>query len=470
METNINNKAVTMAQLIEGHQKSSKKIEAIAKKMETVAAGSASRVEDVMYQPATRTQYRPTASVTGSLAEATVGSLVDDDTLATLTPAGTDDAGSNQYDFLINGAKTGTYTKDSKLSAVLDGINGSEAAGVIASYDQETGGFTFTARKYGKDHGIEMGEGLADAMFGPPASSDRSGESLASVYGFSWLKEGDSEKITFGIDCGIENLNISVTKDSPTVGEVVDRLNNKGFGHGETFRYNKYTGRIEARDADGAIIYFSIRESRGYDMPDPKSSVDYTMGQDGVFTAIEVNGKEIPVSDKTVNISVPTRVSQLENDGKFQTEAQVAAAINAKVASTYKAGGSVAFAALPAPDEAHLGFVYNVTDKFTTTDAFVEGAGSKNAAGTNVAIVAVTDGETTSYKYDVLAGFVDLSGYDTAEQTDTKLTGKVDKEDGKGLSSNDFTDEARAKLDSITFATDAEVAAALAEIYGADEA
>lgn len=467
METNINNKAVTLAQLIEGHQKSSKKIEAIAKKMETVAAGSASRVEDVMYQPATRTQYRPTASVTGSLAEATVGSLVDDDTLATLTPTGTDDAGSNQYDFLINGAKTGTYTKDSKLSAVLDGINGSEAAGVIASYDQETGGFTFTARKYGKDHGIEMGEGLADAMFGPPASSDRSGESFASVYGFSWLEDGESEQI--GAKLPSSTIKFSITTET-TVQEVVTHFNNGSMGK-ETFYFNKYTGRIEARKTNtGAMVDCSIVESRGLEVSPQASSVDYTMGQDGVFTAIEVNGKELPVSGKTVNISVPTRVSQLENNSKFQTEAQVAAAINAKVASTYKAGGSVAFAALPAPDEAHLGFVYNVTDKFTTTDAFVEGAGSKNAAGTNVAIVAVTDGETTSYKYDVLAGFVDLSGYDTAEQTDTKLTGKVDKEDGKGLSSNDFTDEARAKLDSITFATDEEWAVALAEIYGTSEA
>ena len=52
---------------------------------------------------------------------------------------------------------------------------------------------------------------------------------------------------------------------------------------------------------------------------------------------------------------------------------------------------------------------------------------------------------------------VDLSGYQAAEE-------------GKGLSSNDFTDEAKAKLDGITFATDAEVAAALAEIYGPEEA
>ncbi len=108
---------------------------------------------------------------------------------------------------------------------------------------------------------------------------------------------------------------------------------------------------------------------------------------------------------------IPTAVSALTNDAKYQTEEQVAAAINAKVASAYKAGGSAAFAGLPAADEAHLGLVYNVTDKFITTDDFIEGAGKKHPAGTNVAVVAVADGESTGYKYDVLAGFVDLSGY-----------------------------------------------------------
>lgn len=49
----------------------------------------------------------------------------------------------------------------------------------------------------------------------------------------------------------------------------------------------------------------------------------------------------------------------------------------------------------------------NVTDEFTTTDDFLEGAGQKHPAGTNVAVVQ--SGE--EYKYDVLAGFMDLSGY-----------------------------------------------------------
>lgn len=102
--------------------------------------------------------------------------------------------------------------------------------------------------------------------------------------------------------------------------------------------------------------------------------------------------------------------------------------IDGKISSVYKPGGSVAFADLPAADEAHLGLVYNVTDKFTATDAFLEGAGGKHPAGTNVVIVK--SGE--DYKYDVLAGFVDLSGY-------------VEKKDGERL----MTDAEGVKLEGV---------------------
>jgi len=205
--------------------------------------------------------------------------------------------------------------------------------------------------------------------------------------------------------------------------------------------------------------------------------------QANVLEAVKVNGTAQAITDKAVDIAVPVKVSDLTNDSKFQTDAEVESAINAKVASTYKAGGSVAFAALPTPDEAHLGFVYNVTDKFTTTAGFIEGAGSKHPAGTNVAIVAVTDGEATGYKYDVMAGFVDLSGLQP-------------KEDGKGLSANDYTTEDKTKLGGIaegatkveasdtegaikvngtdlqvvTIATDAEVTEMLNEVFGTAEA
>lgn len=120
--------------------------------------------------------------------------------------------------------------------------------------------------------------------------------------------------------------------------------------------------------------------------------------------------------------------------------------LDSRISVVYKAGGSFAFAELPTADEAHLGMVYNVTDAFNTTDSFVEGAGNKHPAGTNVVVVAVTAGEgesvTASYKYDVLAGFVDLSEY-------AKTADVLVKEEGKGLSTNDFTNDAKTKLDGV---------------------
>ena len=118
---------------------------------------------------------------------------------------------------------------------------------------------------------------------------------------------------------------------------------------------------------------------------------------------------------------VPAKVSELTNDAGYQTAAQVESTVNARVSSTYRAGGSVAFAALPELSEANLGLVVNVTDTFTTTDSFLEGAGAKHPAGTNV--VVVKSGE--EFKYDVLAGFVDLSGCATNEAMAEGLAGCV---------------------------------------------
>lgn len=129
----------------------------------------------------------------------------------------------------------------------------------------------------------------------------------------------------------------------------------------------------------------------------------------GAIDTISVNGTAQTIDqNKNVDITVPTKVSDLTNDSGFQTSAQVDAAIDTKISSTYKAKGSVAFASLPAASSANEGFVYNVTDSFTTTADFVEGAGNTYPAGTNVVIVNTTG---STYKYDVLSGFVDLSDY-----------------------------------------------------------
>lgn len=93
-----------------------------------------------------------------------------------------------------------------------------------------------------------------------------------------------------------------------------------------------------------------------------------------------------------------------------KTEVYNKSEVDGKIASVYKAAGSIAFASLPEPSASNVGFVYNVTDAFTTNDKFVEGAGKQYPIGTNVGVVAV-EGDGTTYMFDTFAGFVDLSDY-----------------------------------------------------------
>lgn len=100
------------------------------------------------------------------------------------------------------------------------------------------------------------------------------------------------------------------------------------------------------------------------------------------------------------------------NTTQIATTAFVKTAIDNQLSTVYKAAGSVSsISALPAPSASYLGYVYDVESAFTTTADFVEGAGVSYPAGTDVAIIAVQSGGTTTYKYDALSGFVDLSGY-----------------------------------------------------------
>ena len=73
--------------------------------------------------------------------------------------------------------------------------------------------------------------------------------------------------------------------------------------------------------------------------------------------------------------------------------------------------GTKAFAGLtPGTDlaAANVGFMWNISDAFTTTSDFVEGAGHSIPAGANV---YVANPSTGVYKYDIFQGMYDLSGY-----------------------------------------------------------
>ena len=136
--------------------------------------------------------------------------------------------------------------------------------------------------------------------------------------------------------------------------------------------------------------------------------------------------------DTTTVEGLQTAVEGLESDveslqtavGNVYTKAEV----DSKVAGVYHYKGSVAtYAELPSADVA-AGDVYNVAAADAEHDI---------KAGDNVA--------WTGTAWDVLAGTVDLSGYATA----AALDGKVDKVEGKQLSTEDYTTEEKTKLSGI---------------------
>ena len=128
-------------------------------------------------------------------------------------------------------------------------------------------------------------------------------------------------------------------------------------------------------------------------------------------------------------------------------------------AFVYKPAGSKTVAELISSllVEANLGNVYNMTDSGTTTADFVEGAGKPIYAGDDIGIIDNGTSGSPSYKFNKLGGFIDLSNYIQKSLTAglVKNDGSIDEteyqpaEEGKGLSTNDYTTAEKNKVGKI---------------------
>lgn len=223
---------------------------------------------------------------------------------------------------------------------------------------------------------------------------------------------------------------------------------------------------------------------------------------------LQTDVSELQSDVGTINDTLETKANVSDVYTQTQTDTKIAAAIS----STYKPSGSVEFASLPTPSADNLGNVYNVTDAFTAGATFIASEqGQQYPADTNVAVVEV-DGSyyfdalsgfvdltgylTTAKAAETYATIAQLgnkvdkvSGSSLVQDTlITKLTnllniqsvaegqlevspegqlsvvaiaqsqvtgltealaGKVNAEEGKGLSENDFTDTLLEKLNGI---------------------
>lgn len=137
--------------------------------------------------------------------------------------------------------------------------------------------------------------------------------------------------------------------------------------------------------------------------------------------SIKVNGTAQAIgADKSVNITVPTKTSDLTNDKKYQTDTEVATAVQTAISKTGHASYQKV-SAVPTVDAAQENILYLVMN-------------------------------STTKHYDIYAKIKGSSGSYAMEQLDdttVDLTGYIQKEDGKGLSTNDYTTAEKQKLANI---------------------
>lgn len=127
-----------------------------------------------------------------------------------------------------------------------------------------------------------------------------------------------------------------------------------------------------------------------------------------VYTKTEIDGKGFLTEHQDIS-NKADKATTLAGYGI--TDAYTKLEIDGKLSSVYKPAGNIHFIDLPEPSASNLGYVYSMLEAFTTDDRFVASEPTSYPIGTNVVVVAVYNDGVTNYLFDVLSGFVDLSGY-----------------------------------------------------------
>lgn len=137
-------------------------------------------------------------------------------------------------------------------------------------------------------------------------------------------------------------------------GEVVGATIKDGYDNSKMFDWftsqNRDTVTLRATDGND-------------DLEKMLATTNYVDANGGKIDKIKVNGTEQSITNKEVDLTVPTAVSALSNDSNYQTATDVESAISTAVASAYKYKGSVAnYEALNAVSTKANGDVYDVQD------------------------------------------------------------------------------------------------------------
>ena len=165
----------------------------------------------------------------------------------------------------------------------------------------------------------------------------------------------------------------------------------------------------------------------GKSVPADAKFTDTVVTVDSALNSTSTN----PVQNKIIYEALGGKVGK-DSMEDYQKKVENTYAKKADISSVYKFKGSVkTYADLPTKDQA-VGDTYNIEAADTSKDV---------KAGDNLA--------WNGSAWDNLSGTVDLSAYATTSAMNTALANKVNKDGSKVLSTHDFTDAYKTKLDGI---------------------
>lgn len=143
--------------------------------------------------------------------------------------------------------------------------------------------------------------------------------------------------------------------------------------------------------------------------------------QVNVIESVKVNGTKVEPSSKAVDISVPTKVSQLTNDSGFQTSTQVNSIVTGKGYQTQSQVQSLINSA--------IGNITSIRYEKVT---------SLPATGSNDVIYLVAHSHGTQDIYDEYIWLSETKTYEKIGNTDIDLSAYVKKSELTAITANDL--------------------------------
>lgn len=144
--------------------------------------------------------------------------------------------------------------------------------------------------------------------------------------------------------------------------------------------------------------------------------------QVNVIESVKVNGTKVEPSSKAVDISVPTKVSQLTNDSGFQTSTQVNSIVTGKGYQTQSQVQSLINSA--------VGNIASIK---------YEKVSSLPVTGSNSVIYLVAHSHGTQDIYDEYIWIADTKTFEKIGNTDIDLSGYVKKSELTAISTSDLS-------------------------------